>query len=86
MSFLRRLLGDGEREGEAAASADAAAPASDAELEAAEREYEREVLRAESERLDELRQRQLRYADRAWKPPAQGGDRRSGDESPEDEG
>jgi ABC-2 type transport system ATP-binding protein len=31
-------------------------------------------------RLDELRQRQLRYADRAWTPPRQGGERRADDE------
>ena len=34
---------------------------------------------------DELLQRQLRYADRSWTPPAQGGTRRSDDEgAPED--
>ena len=28
---------------------------------------------------DDLIQRQMRYADRAWTPPAQGGDRRADD-------
>lgn len=55
----------------------AASPA-DAEDEAAR---DRELLREEAERLDDdLIQRQLRYADRAWIPPAQGGDRRSDDD------
>jgi hypothetical protein len=31
--------------------------------------------------LDELSQRQLRYAAYAWQPPRQGGDRRADDES-----
>ena len=46
-----------------------------------EAERERELLRADAERMnDELIQRQLRYADRSWTPPAQGGTRRSDDE------
>ena len=50
----------------------------DAALDEVERD--RELLRAEAHRLDDdLIQRQLRYADRAWTPPAQGGTRRAGD-------
>ncbi len=75
MSFLRRILGRREED-----SQDRSGPVSDDEVETAEREYEREVLRSEAERLDELRQRQLRYADRAWTPAPQGGDRRADDE------
>jgi hypothetical protein len=35
---------------------------------------------SENERLDDLRRRQLKYADKAWTPPAQGGERRADDE------
>ena len=73
MGFLRRLLGGSPGDADAAPLADAA------ELEADEREHELEVLRAEQERLDDLAQRQLRYAQYAWHPPAQGGDRRADD-------
>jgi hypothetical protein len=75
MGFLRRLLGGGETHPDKreAASIDPA------ELDAAEREHELEMLRADQERLDELTQRQLRYAKYAWEPPAQGGDKRAED-------
>jgi hypothetical protein len=75
MGFLRRLLGGGEapRDEHEAASIDPA------ELDAAEREHELEMLRADQERLDELTQRQLRYAKYAWEPPAQGGEKRAED-------
>ena len=49
------------------------------ELEASERQHEHEILAGENERLDELQQRQLRYADYAWQPPAQGGEKRADD-------
>ena len=75
MGFLRRLLGGNETRTDASE----ATPADPAELEAAEREHELEVLRAEQERLDELTQRQLRYEKYAWQPPAQGGERRAED-------
>jgi hypothetical protein len=78
MGFLRRLLGGNEP----ATKAPTIAPANPAELEAAEREHELEVLRAEQERLDELTQRQLRYEKYAWQPPAQGGERRAEDNDP----
>jgi hypothetical protein len=72
MGFLRRLLG---RE----APSESGAPVDDAAVDAEEREHELDVLRGEQERLDELAQRQLRYADYAWQPPAQGGERRADD-------
>jgi hypothetical protein len=74
MGFLRRLLG-----GAAEADAPAASAFDPAEVEAEEREHELEVLRGEQERLDDLAQRQLRYAQYAWQPPAQGGERRADD-------
>jgi hypothetical protein len=55
-------------------------------MEADERSHELEVLREEQARLDELAQRQLRYADYAWTPPRQGGDRRADDQDREEEG
>ena len=81
MSFLRRLFrGDDDKDGPDGASPAGGPPASDAEIQAAEQEHEREILRAEAERLDDLRQRQLRYQQHAWTPPAQGGERRADDE------
>jgi hypothetical protein len=74
MGFLRRLLGNNERK-----PRDRAAPVNPAEIDADERAHELEVLRDEQERLDDLAVRQLRYADYAWTPPAQGGDRRADD-------
>ena len=50
-----------------------------AEMDADEQAHELDVLRTEQERLDDLAQRQLRYADYAWQPPAQGGERRADD-------
>jgi hypothetical protein len=76
MGFLRRLLGT-DRPTEAAP--DDGPPATRGELEEDERHYERDLALFEQERLDELRQRQLRYADRAWTPPDQGGPERSDD-------
>lgn len=43
-------------------------------------ERERALFRADAERLDDpLLQRQLRYADRSWTPPREGGERRADD-------
>jgi hypothetical protein len=42
-----------------------------------ERAHEIELSRQEAARLDDLQQRQLRYADYAWTPPAQGGEKRA---------
>jgi hypothetical protein len=75
VSFLKRLLGGGTPNDE---STPARTPA---ELIADEQERDRELLRDEAERLDDdFLQRQLRYADRKWTPPAQGGTQRSDDE------
>jgi len=82
MGFLRRLFGGGG-DPEAVAEPDVAATATatgPVDLEAAERDHELEVMRGEQQRLDELQQRQLRYAEYAWQPPAQGGERRADDE------
>lgn len=78
MGFLRRLLGGADPDVEHADE-----PGGDdsaAESDAAERAYEAALLRDEQARLDELVQRQLRYADYAWQPPAEGGDRRADDD------
>ena len=85
MSFLRRLLGGGEpaREPGPALAGDAEPGTSADDLEL---QHERDLLRGESERLDELQQRQLRYADRAWTPPAQGGEERADDAGSQAEG
>jgi hypothetical protein len=79
MGLLRRLLGGNDKpdDGEVARESVAIAPA---DLDAAERERELELMRGEQARLDELTQRQLRYAKYAWEPPAQGGERRADDE------
>jgi hypothetical protein len=83
MSFLRRLLGGGKAEPEPEPEpARASPPETAAELDAAERQRELDLLRADQERLDELQQRQLRYASYAWEPPAQGGEIRAEDGDP----
>jgi hypothetical protein len=74
MGILRRLLG-----GDRTARDDRPDPIDIGDVEAEERARELDMLRAEQERLDDLAQRQLRYADYAWQPPAQGGDRRADD-------
>jgi hypothetical protein len=84
MGFLRRLFGwDDTANARKDIEADPDAP-DPAELDASEREHELEVLRAEQDRFDELTQRQLRYANYAWQPPAQGGERRADDEDATD--
>ena len=89
MSFLRRLFGGGDETAPQVADREAApengadgatAVAPEVDADEAERQHEREILRAEAERLDPLRQRQLRYAEHAWTPPDQGGERRADDE------
>jgi hypothetical protein len=80
VGFLKRLFGG---DGGDPPPDEAAAPATNAALDEAERE--RELLRGDpAQTSDELIQRQLRYADRAWTPPAQGGTRRADDESAPD--
>jgi PhoPQ-activated pathogenicity-related protein len=87
MSFLRRLLGGTERTAStpdvAADAAEALTPAAAQDLDALERAHELEMAMAEQERLDELQQRQLRYASYAWQPPDQGGERRADDKAHE---
>jgi hypothetical protein len=75
MGFLKRLFG-----GESGPSEPAASSATPAEVEADERAHELELARSEQDRLSDLQQRQLKYADYAWQPPAQGGPRRADDE------
>ena len=74
MGFLRRLLGRETR-----SETPETTTSDPVEVEAEEREHELEVLRGEQDRLDELMQRQLRYAKYAWQPPDQGGERRADD-------
>jgi hypothetical protein len=75
MGFLKRIFGGGPDSGHSKAPE----PEDPVDADAAERAYELEIARAEQDRLDDLRQRQLRYADYAWQPPAQGGERRADD-------
>jgi len=84
MGFLRRLFGWDDTSNPRKEIDSDAANADPADVDVSEREHELEVLRAEQDRLDELTQRQLRYADYAWQPPAQGGDRRADDEDTRD--
>lgn len=74
MGFLRRLLG-----GEAHTDASAGTMSDPAEADAEERAHELDLLRSEQDRLDELTQRQIRYAEYSWQPPVQGGERRADD-------
>lgn len=80
MGFLRRIFGGSS--GQSGSSADgppSSQPEDPIDADAAERAYELEIARAEQDRLDDLTQRQLRYADYAWEPPRQGGERRADD-------
>ncbi len=77
MERLRRWFGGGsERPDEEAPAAPAPAPETE---DADDRAYERALLDEEQARLDELTRRQLRYAEHAWQPPAQGGEQRADD-------
>ena len=80
MGFLRRLLGGGDPDGTGAAASSGPPPPDAATLDADERARELELARFDQDRIDDLVRRQQRYADRSWTPPAQGGERRSGDE------
>jgi hypothetical protein len=75
MGFLRRILG-----GDPKADEPPGPPVDQEELEAEERARELELLREEQARMSELTIRQLRYAEYAWQPPEEGGERRSDDE------
>ena len=80
MGFLRRILGGGGAADAPEAKAAPSDPTDQAQLDAEERARDLELLREEQARMSELTRRQLRYADHAWRPPDQGGERRSGDE------
>jgi hypothetical protein len=80
MGFLKRLFGGSSDTGPDDPPAAPATPATPADLEAEERAHELELARGEQDRLSDLQQRQLRYAEYAWEPPAQGGTRRADDE------
>ena len=84
MGFFRRLFG-----GESSSPSSETPPTEDqananansnADADADERARDLDLLREDQERLDDLARRQLRYAEYAWEPPAQGGERRSDDE------
>ena len=81
MGFFKRLFG-----GDPGRTEPSAPPATPAEVEADERAYELEIARSEQDRLTDLQQRQLKYSDYAWTPPAQGGTRRADDEDAPKEG
>ena len=73
MSFLHRILGGVPK------APETPQPTA-AELVEDEQACELELLRADAARLDDdLIQRQMRYADRSWTPPAQGTGRRADD-------
>jgi len=74
MDKLRRWIGGGTRPAPGGEP-----PPDPSAIAADERQYELDLLRSEQERLDDLAQRQLRYADYAWEPPRQGGERRAED-------
>ena len=84
MSFLRRLFGGPSEVSAAGATAGANGEgdgAGAADTVADEQARDRELLLEDARRLDDdLIQRQLRFADRSWTPPAQGGTRRADDE------
>jgi hypothetical protein len=96
MSFIRRLgggPGSGPEDGPTApeeehgGSTPLEEPAVLADDDAeAELIRERELAREEAERLDELQQRQLRFASYAWKPADQGGSRRADETDPGEPG
>jgi type IV secretory pathway VirB10-like protein len=77
MGFLKRLFGGNS---EAQGDVPAAPPAAPADVEADEKAHELDLARSEQDRLSDLQQRQLKYADYAWQPPTQGGTRRADDE------
>ncbi len=79
MGLLRRLLGGADRP-------DGAPDVDIGDGDADERDHELEILREDQARMDELTRRQLRYADYAWQPPAEGGEQRAEDNDTTDKG
>jgi hypothetical protein len=84
VGFLKRIFGGSRPDASPAPSTPPSANGV-ADGEADERAYELEIARAEQDRLDDLTRRQLRYADYAWEPPKQGGERRADDDADSDE-
>ena len=78
MGFLKRILGGG---GSGSGDSTTSDPEDPVDIDAAERAYELELARDEQDRLDDLSQRQLRYAAYAWQPPRQGGEQRADDDA-----
>ena len=77
MSFLKRLFGGGSGD-DGRTIADEPPLAID--LLEEEQARDRELMRADAQRLDDdLIQRQMRYSQHSWTPPAQGTDRRADD-------
>ena len=83
MGFLKRIFGGA---GSAPSEPTPVTATDPVDIDAAERAHDLELARSEQDRLDELSQRQLRYADYAWQPPKQGGERRADDEESADRG
>jgi hypothetical protein len=82
MAFLRRLFrGRPERVDGSDGSMGTDLETETLEADEAERAHELELARQEAARLDDLQQRQLRYASYAWTPPPQGGEKRADDEA-----
>ena len=73
MDVLRRLFGGSKPVAPPTPEADPAA------VEAEERARDLDLLNEDQARFDDLAQRQMRYAEYAWEPPAQGGERRADD-------
>lgn len=73
MDVLRRLFGGSKAAAPTTSEVDPAA------VEAEERARDLELLKEDQARFDDLAQRQMRYAEYAWEPPAQGGERRADD-------
>jgi hypothetical protein len=82
MSFLRRVLGGGSGRGSGeGGSREDLAPVDPVADNVEDAARDAELLAEDARRLsDDLLARQLRYADRAWTPPAQGGALRAGDD------
>jgi hypothetical protein len=83
MKALRRFLGSAAEPDRTTSTS--TSPADPASAEDDERQYELDLAREEARRLDELQQRQLRYTNYSWTPPAQGGERRADDEEAKSE-
>lgn len=77
MGFLKRLLGGTS---DSAKDEPVGPSATLSDVEADERAHELDLARSEQDRLTDLQQRQLKYSEYAWTPPAQGGTRRADDE------